>query len=118
MARPFRIANPENATIKALKQVCRVGSIETATRCTVIQMLLAGANRNHVCDTLFVTNRAIRKWINQFNHCGVDGLIVKKRPGRRNIINNQQASQRTDLIDQPQKAQQTFWTVKKMKKNE
>jgi hypothetical protein len=34
MARPLRIANPENATIEELKQVSQVGSNETATRCT------------------------------------------------------------------------------------
>jgi hypothetical protein len=39
----------ENATIEALKQVFRVGSIETATRCPAIQMLLAAANRELVC---------------------------------------------------------------------
>jgi len=93
MARPLLIPNLENATIEELKQVSRVGSIETATRCIAIQMLLAGANRELVCDALLVTNRAIRKWINRFNRCGVDGLIAKKRPGRMTIINDQQASQ-------------------------
>jgi hypothetical protein len=34
MARPLRIPNPENATIEELRQVSRVGSNETATRCT------------------------------------------------------------------------------------
>jgi len=112
MARPLLIANPENATIDELKQVSRVGSNETATRCTAIQMLLAGANRDLVCNALLVTNRALRKWINRFNHCGVDGLIVKKRPGRMTIIDDQQAWQLTALIDQPQQAQRTFWTAK------
>lgn len=112
MARPLLIANPENATIEELKQVSRIGSIETATRCTAIQMLLAGADRDLVCSALLVTNRALRKWINRFNRCGVDGLIVKKRPGRMAIINADQALELTDLIDQPQQAQRTFWTAK------
>ena len=105
MARPLLIPDSENATIEELKQVSRVGSNETATRCTAIQMLLAGVSRELVRDALLVTNRALRKWINRFNHRGVDGLIVKKRPGRMAIINDQQAIQLTDLIDQPQKAQ-------------
>jgi hypothetical protein len=91
MARPLLIPNPENASIDELKQVSRIGSNETATRCTAIQMLLAGADRDLVCNALLVTNRAIRKWINAFNLCGVDALIVKKRPGRMTIINGQQA---------------------------
>ena len=67
MARPLLIPNPENATIEQLKQVSRVGSTETATRFTAIQMLLVGASRDLVCDARLVTNRAIRKWINRFN---------------------------------------------------
>jgi transposase len=59
-----------------------------------------------------VTHRALRKWINRFNQCGVDGLIVKKRPGRMAIINNEQAGELTQLIDEPQQAQRSFWTAK------
>jgi hypothetical protein len=43
------VADNQSATIEELKQVCRLGSIETATRCTAIQMLLAGADRQLVC---------------------------------------------------------------------
>jgi putative transposase len=112
MAQTLLIPNPENATIDELKQVSRVGSIETATRCTAIQMLLAGAGRQLVCNALLVTDRALRKWINQFNQSGVDGLIVKKRPGRMAIIHDQQADELAMLIDQPQQAERTFWTAK------
>ena len=112
MARVLLIANPENATIEELKQVSRVGSNETATRCSAIQMLLAGADRQLVCKALRVTNRALRKWINRFNPCGVDGLIVKKRPGRMTMIKDQQAPQLVQLIDEPQQAQRSFWTAK------
>ena len=54
-------------------------------------MLLAGADRALVCNALLAIKRALRKWINRFDQCGVDGLIVKKRPGRMAIINDQQA---------------------------
>lgn len=112
MAQPLLIPHPENATIEELKKVSRVGSNETATRCSAIQMLLAGADRELVCNSLLVTNRALRKWINRFNHSGVDGLIVKKRPGRMAIINHEQADQLAQLIDQPEQAQRSFWTAK------
>lgn len=112
MARALIIPNPENATIEELKQVSRVGSNETAIRCTAIQMLLAGADRELVCSSLLITNRALRKWINLFNDSGVDGLIVKKRPGRMAIIREQQAQELANLIDQPQQADRTFWTAK------
>ena len=112
MARALLIPNSENATIEELKQVSRVGSTETAIRCTAIQMLLAGVDRELVCSSLLVTNRGLRKWINSFNDSGVDGLIVKKRPGRMTIINDQQALELSDLIDQPQQADRTFWTAR------
>jgi transposase len=112
MARPLLKPYPENATIEELKAVSRIGSHETATRCSAIQMLLAGASRELVCNALLVTNRALRKWINCFNQSGVDGLIVKKRPGRTVIIKEHQASELAELIDQPQQADRTFWTAK------
>ncbi len=65
MARPLLLAHRENATIEELKQVSRLGSNETATRCSTIQMLLVGADRQLVCNALLVTNRALRKWINR-----------------------------------------------------
>jgi len=67
MAQPLLIAHPHNASIEELKHVSPVGSNETATRCSAIQMLLAGADRQLVCNALLVTNRALRKWINRFN---------------------------------------------------
>ncbi len=51
MAQSLLIADPENATIEELKQVSRLGSNETATRSSAIQMLLAGADRKLVCKT-------------------------------------------------------------------
>ncbi len=63
------MTHPENATIEGLKQVCRLGSNETATRCSAIQILLAGVDRELVCNALLGTIRALRKWINRFNQC-------------------------------------------------
>jgi len=50
-------------------------------------MLLAGAGRELVCNALLVTHRALRIGINRFNQSGIDGLTVKKRPGRTGIVN-------------------------------
>jgi len=51
MARPLHIAHAENATIEELKQVSREGSNETATRCSAIQMVLSGADRQPIGTT-------------------------------------------------------------------
>ena len=60
MARALLKPDPQNASIEELKQVSRIGSSETATRCTAIQMLLAGISRQLVRDALLVSNRALR----------------------------------------------------------
>ena len=66
MARPLLIPDLENATIEELKQVSRVASNETATRCTAIQMLLAGASRQLVREAF------LQKLEQLFNRPDVD----------------------------------------------
>jgi hypothetical protein len=96
MAQSLIIADPENATIEELKQVSRVGSNETATRCSAIQMLLAGSDRELVCSSLLVTNRALRKWINRFNVCKNEQKLLERLD--QAIL---------EVIDNPEKTQQT-----------
>lgn len=103
--------NEENGSIEELKSVSRVVSIETAGRCTAIQGLLAGADRELVCKALMVSERAVRKWIREFNARGVDGLIVNKRPSRTVILADQ-ADELVELIEQAQRVERTFWTAK------
>ena len=61
MAPVLLIANPQNATIEELKQVSRVGSNQTATRSSAIQMLLAGADRQLVCQCCVGNQSCIEK---------------------------------------------------------
>jgi len=112
MARSPLKPNPENSNMLELKNAARVGSSETALRCTAIQMLLTGIEREQVMQALIVSERSLRTWIKSFNERGVDGLIVKKRPGRTSIINGKKAKELADLIEEPQKANLTFWTAK------
>jgi len=104
--------NPENASLEELKEAARVGSNETADRCTAIRFLLVGTPREQVCKALEITERSLRTWIKAFNERGVDGLIVNKRPGRTAIIGPEQASELDELIQKPEKAERTFWTAK------
>jgi len=85
--------NVENATISELKETARVGTSQTALRCTAIQFLLAGTTCQQVCHDLKVTDRALHKWINAFNHCGIYELIVKKRPRQTRILEGQKAQE-------------------------
>jgi len=112
MGRPRIYPNPENGTLEDLKETSRVGSSETAQRCTAIQLLLSGVSREAVCQALIITERAVRKWIKAFNEKGIDGIIAKKRPGRTSILKGDKAKQFAKLIEQPETADRTFWTAK------
>lgn len=112
MARRLLKPNPENASLHELKLTARVGSSETALRCTAIQLLITGVTRDQVCRALLVTDRSLRTWITAFNERGVDGLIVRKRPGRTAILRGEQAAALAALIDEPQGAERTFWTAR------
>jgi transposase len=112
MARRLLEPNQENASIHELIEAGRVGSNETSKRCTAIQLLITGVSREQICQALLVSERSLRTWIKAFNEKGVDGLVVKKRPGRTAIIKGQKVIELVNLIEEPQKAQRTFWTAK------
>jgi len=112
MARPRTVPNPENASIHELKEASRVGTFETATRCTAIQMLVTGITREQVCKSLEVSMRALQKWILLFNQSGIDGLIAKKRTGRSRKITPEKTSDLIHVFESPEQAERTFWTVR------
>jgi transposase len=112
MAPPLVLPNPENATLQELKIAGKVGTFETNVRCNAIQMLIVGISREQICGALQITERSLRSWIGLFNAYGVDGLVVNKRPGRPHIIGTERASELTELINNPRKADRDFWTAK------
>jgi transposase len=112
MARKLNTPNPENATLQELIEAGRVGSSETAQRCTAIQMLIAGISREQVCAALLVALRSLQKWTKAFNETGIDGLIVKKGRGRKRIIQGEQANALAVLLDSPEQDQREFWTAR------
>lgn len=112
MAPPLAQPNPENASLKELKEAGKVGTFETNVRCNAIQMLVVGIPREQVCAALQVSERSLRAWIGLFNKEGVDGLIVNKRPGRPHIIGKEKALELADLIRNPEKADRDFFTAK------
>ncbi len=100
MARPLLIADPQNATIEELKQVSRVGTNETATRCTAIQMLLAGANRDLVCNPLLFNNYVCKneeKLLERLDQAILDVINNPKKTQKnymyRNVIKTNVLSQ-------------------------
>ena len=49
MAQRLLKPDPENASMHELKEAARVGTTETALRCTAMQMLLPGTHRHRAC---------------------------------------------------------------------
>ena len=118
MARALLMAHPENATIEELKQVCRLGSNETATRCSAIQML--GRCLQKTCLQCSVGNQ----WHNRqpmylppyspdLNPIERIWLTMKARWFNNHVCKNEEKllerldQPMLDVIDKPEKTQQT-----------
>ena len=85
MAQRYLIPNPENASLADLQAVRKAGNRETDRRYLVIIMLLIGSSREQVMKAVDLSESAIKKIIKAFNDYGVDGLIAKKRTGRKPV---------------------------------
>jgi len=104
--------NPENASLADLYGARRAGrNGETYRRITVIIFLLTGSSREQVMRGLELSESAVRKIVKAFNSYGIDGLIARKRTGRRPIIAEDQKDALVEEFEEPGRAQRTFWTA-------
>jgi transposase len=74
-------------------------------------MLLTGSPRKQVMKVLDLSESAIKKIIRAFNAYGTDGLIAKRRTGRRPLITGEQKEEILEEFEEPGRAQRTFWTA-------
>lgn len=111
MAQRYLTPNPENATLADLQAVRKAGNRETDRRCLVIIMLLIGSSREQVMKTVDLSESAIKKIIKAFNDYGADGLVAKRRTGRKPLISSEQKEEIIEEFEEPGKAQRTFWTA-------
>ena len=93
MAQKQLIPNPENASLADLHAAMRAGNKETYRRCIVIIMLLTGSSQDQAMRAFDLCESAIKKIVRAFNLYGVDGLIAKKRTGRKPVISCEQKEQ-------------------------
>jgi len=112
MARCLAQPNPENASLADLHAAVRAGSYETQRRCMAITMLVAGIGREQVCRAMESSDSAVRKWIRAFNERGIDGLIVKKRPGAPRKIPPAKAERIVEELKRAQDSAEPFPTAK------
>jgi transposase len=111
VAQRYLTPNPENASLSDLYAARRAGNKETYRRCSVIIMLLTGSSREQTMKVFDLSESAVKKIIKAFNLYGVDGLIAKRRPGRKPLISGKQKDEIFEEFEEPGRAQRTFWTA-------
>ena len=111
MARALITPNPENASLADLQSAMRAGNRETHRRCMVVIMLLTGSPREQVIRALDLSESAIKNIIRAFNSYGVDGVIAKRKTGRRHLLAPEQETEILEEFEQPGRANRTFWTA-------
>lgn len=78
---------------------------------SVIIMLLTGSSRQQAMKVFDLSESAVKKIARAFNLYGVDGVIAKKRTGRKPLISGTQKEQILEDFEEPGRAQRTFWTA-------
>ncbi len=111
MAQRYLTPNGENASLADLQAVRKAGNKETDRRCLVIIMLLTGSSREQVMKVCELSESAIRKIITAFSSYGADGLVAKRRTGRKPLIGGHQKEEIIEEFEEPGRAQRTFWTA-------
>jgi transposase len=86
VAQRYLTPHAENASLADLRAAQRAGNRETAQRCLVVIMLLTGCHREQVREVFDISESTIKKIVIAFNAYGVDGVIAKKRTGRKPVI--------------------------------
>ena len=82
-------------------------------RMSAIRILCLGFSHDQSAQMHNVSKRTIARWVNCFNGQGVDGLIDRPRVGRPKKISPEKSAEYRDLIQHPEKVNQTHWTGKK-----
>jgi transposase len=111
VAQRYLIPNSENASLANLQAARKAGNRETDRRCLVIIMLLIGSSREQVMKTAELSESEIKRIIKAFNTYGIDGLIAKKRTGRKRLISGELKDEIIEEFEDPGRAQRTFWTA-------
>jgi transposase len=111
VAQRYLIPNGENASIADLQALRKAGNKETDRRCLVIIMLLTGSTREQVMKVFELSESAIKKIIKAFNTYGPDGLIAKRRTGRKRLITGDMKEAIIEEFEEPGRAQRIFWTA-------
>jgi transposase len=72
---------------------------------------MTGSSREQAMRAFDLGESAVKKIIRAFNLYGIDGLIARKRTGRKPLISGEQKEQILEEFEEPGRAQRTFWTA-------
>lgn len=106
----------ENATLTEIEVAMKCAPNQPShLRLRAIWSLARGMNRSDVAMFCNVHDHTVLEWINRFNKSGIDGLVDKPRSGApRRITKDAFVKEIVPLIEQPQKANEIHWTIKKL----
>ena len=114
MARQPNMPNAENCTQAELETAASAAASKRShVRLMAMKALLMGFIYDQVAALYSISQRTLSRWVNQFNHFGIDGLIEGPRIGRPRKISPEQSAQYEELIEYPERANRTHWTAKK-----
>jgi len=103
--------NPENVSLAELEIAAKAAaSKREQDRLMAIKALILGADRTLVCKLFEISRRTVRRWVQAFNACGIDGLREDAHPGRPRKIVEPMAHHCRVLLEHPEQAGQIHWT--------
>ncbi|MDR3605570.1 MAG: IS630 family transposase, partial [Syntrophaceae bacterium] len=106
--------NAENCTLAELDTAAGATvSLRSHVRMMAIKALLVGISHDQVAKLYDTTRRNLCRWIDRFNTSGIDGLIQKARSGRPRKITADKRTKYIELVQRPDRANETHWTGKK-----
>ena len=106
--------NAENCSLEELDTAAGAAvSLRSHVRMMAIKALLLGISHDQVAKLYDTTRRNFCRWIDRFNTSGIDGLIQKPRLGRPRKITPEKRTKYIELVQRPDRADETHWTGKK-----
>lgn len=113
-----------NGYEEILKEVCSEAELLQAMECNPLKKgyirlsamfdLMNGISKEVVIKKSMISLRTFQFWIKRFTEIGIDGLITKPRPGRPRILTRKHRSMIIDLVENPEKVNETHWTGVKL----
>lgn len=114
MARRPNMPNRENVSLADLEVAMKASPSQRGfVRMSAMKALCLGFPHDQVARLYDVSKRTLSRWVRWFNDRGIDGLIDRPKPGRPKKIGPEKSAQYRELIQNPEKADQTHWTGRK-----